>query len=431
MLILHRISFETGHGSRMMIRFLTVLAGLAIGLCSHRLCTADDGEDLFALAAGYYSQQRWEEAAGKMLTLYETLPDHKRAPEAAFYRGESLMQLERYAPAIESFQHFIDQWPDHTKSPHAIFRVGEAAYLKGDHPVAAEWLRRFVKDHPKDNLREFALPYLGEIGLAANDFAQAQADFENALKQWPTGVMSERCRFGLARAFDGQGEWQEAQRFYSFVGFQGTTELVDEALLNLAILQFQNKAEGDVEETLNGIIEQEPPDPLSGRAWYLIGRSRQAKGNYEQAAEAFDNGIAAVGGFEDEIAPALVYESALTYEQLKRSTDAAERWQLLVNDYPNSGYTKDAIQKQIESAYASQDWERVLELTADEADQADSQSTSINAPLVREYRGRALLESEKYSDAASTFKELIDSRSISDLTEEELSYAYLLGLSLV
>ena len=75
-----------------MIRTLTVLAVVLIGGLSNRSSAADDAEDLFALAAGYYNQQRWEAAADKMSELLQSYPDHSRASEAAFYRGEALMQ---------------------------------------------------------------------------------------------------------------------------------------------------------------------------------------------------------------------------------------------------------------------------------------------------------------------------------------------------
>jgi TolA-binding protein len=414
--------------SRKMIRTLTVLAVALLGSLSNRISVADDAEDLFALAAGYYNQQRWEAAADKMSELLQAYPDHSRASEAAFYRGEALMQTGDYPGAIEQFNEMLERWPNHVRRAHVIFRVGESAYLTGDHENSERSLRNFVKSYPEDALAEFAYPYLGEIAVAAKRWEQAQSDFELALQKWPTGEMGERCRFGLGRAFDGQGNWQEAQRFYRYVGYQGQSDLVDEALLNLAIIHFQAEQNEEVEKALSRLMQTAPESPLRARGWYLLGRIHQRKGDVEKAGQAYADGIAAADPQDSEITPALLYEYALTLETLHRSDEAHQHWAMLVERFPNSEFSRNAYQKQMETAYAAEQWDRVLELAA------AAGGNPAGPELVRftqEYRGRALLAKGDFKEAASVFEQLIADQEIQHLREDEIVFAYLWGLSLV
>lgn len=411
-----------------MIRTLTVLAVVLIGGLSNRSSAADDAEDLFALAAGYYNQQRWEAAADKMSELLQSYPDHSRASEAAFYRGEALMQTGDYAGAIEQFNVLLKKWPEHVRRAHATFRIGESAYLTGDHETSERFLRSFVETYPSDALAEFAYPYLGEISVAAKQWPQAQNDFEFALQKWPTGEMGERCRFGLGRAFDGQGNWEEARRFYRYVGYQGKSDLVDEALLNLAIIHFQAEQNEEAEKALDHLMKTVPESPLRARGWYLLGRIHQRNGAIEEAAKAYAEGVATADLEDSEIAPALLYENALILEKLDRSGEANQQWEILVNRFPNSEFSQNAYQKQVETAYAAEQWDRVLEL-AEAA--VDAPSTPELTQFTQEYRGRALLAQEQFKEAAAVFEQLIAQKEIRQLSEEEIAFAYLWGLSLV
>lgn len=411
-----------------MIRTLTVLAVALLGALSNRLSVADDAEDLFALAAGYYNQQRWEAAADKMSELLQSSPDHSRAPEAAFYRGEALMQTGDYPGAIDQFNAMLKRWPEHVRRAHATFRIGESAYLTGDYETSERSLRSFVQTYPSDALAEFAYPYLGEISVAAERWEQAQNDFEFALQKWPTGEMGERCRFGLGRAFDGQGHWEEAQRFYRYVGYQGKSDLVDEALLNLAIIHFQAEQNEEAEKSLNHLMQKVPDSPLRARGWYLLGRIHQRNGAVEEAAKAYADGIAAADPQDSDIAPALLYENALILETLHRSDEAHQHWAMLVDRFPNSEFSRNAYQKQIETAYAAEQWGRVLELAAAAG---ETPSTPELTRFTQEYRGRALLAQEQFKEAASVFQQLIAGKEIQQLDQDEIAFAYLWGLSLV
>lgn len=401
---------------------------MAVVLCGNlslRLSVAEDAEDLFALAAGYYNQQRWVAAADKMSELLETYPEHERAAEAAFYRGEALMQTGDYRRAVDQFNFLLDQWPDHLRRAHATFRVGEASYLVGNYEESESALRKFVKTFSQDSLAEFAYPYLGEIAVADRRWQQAQSDFEFALKQWPAGEMSERCRFGLGRAFDGLGNFDEARRFYRYVGYQGKSDLVDEALLNLAIIHFQAGQNSDVAQVVQRLLDEMPESPLRPRGWYLLGRVHQSAGGLDKAAEAYAKGIQETKPEDEEIGSALLYENAMVLESLGRSNEAQTQWVNLVDQYPQSEYSRTALQKQVEIAFADERWNRVLQLA--EVETTDPEMSAFT----QEYRGRALMALGRFDEAATVFEGLIGMRKLSQLEETEVAYGYLWGLSLV
>ena len=143
---------------------------------------ADSPEREYAIAAQYYADENWDLAATAFGDLTQQHSDSPQAVDAAFYAGESLVQLNRYDDAAEYFQRFLEAAPEHESRAQAFFRSGECAYL-ANRPIAAlRQLREFNRLYPEHELQQYALPYLGSLSRTASDQEGAIQAFSGALK---------------------------------------------------------------------------------------------------------------------------------------------------------------------------------------------------------------------------------------------------------
>ncbi|MEZ6106810.1 MAG: tetratricopeptide repeat protein [Pirellulaceae bacterium] len=414
---------------------------------------ADDYDDQDTLATSLYEQQQWEQAARAWGELLERYPNDPRAINASFFRGEALLQLGQLAAALEQFETAEQRWPASRHAAQLAFRIGEIRYLDGDLPTAKSSLDRFLKENPEHGLCHFALTYRGEIALASSDWLSARRDFEQALQRNPAGVLAERCRFGMGRAlealgrleedadrsFEAQSLYDEAARFYEFVGFQGSTDLFDEALLNLAILKSRTGDAAGAAAALDRLLEPERAAPLAPRGWYLLGRMEADRGEPQHAIEAFRSGLKLTNHTDSVARAGLQFElaSELAAEAIRQGDDmpveAEQLWRLVSDSDPPSEFSAEATLRLLETHYERESWETVIALGRRSLERQPEQSA---AWLVSEYVGRALLEQHDYAAAIEVLSSALPPAESggwdwSRISSEQVAVPYLLGLSLL
>lgn len=185
---------------------------------------ADGGDDQFAVASSHYSQQRWQLALNEFDALVRNFPQHRRASEAVFFAGESLMQLGRYQEAGRRYAEFLRREPKHAFRRNSLFRSGEAFYLQNNYEDARGPLEQFAEAYPDDPWLEFAGTYLGnslialaeaaQDGDAAKLAAQAETQFRAVLQRFPTSRLADECKYGRARARHLQNDFDGAAADY-------------------------------------------------------------------------------------------------------------------------------------------------------------------------------------------------------------------------
>src|SRR5688572_1903292 len=81
--------------------------------------------DQFTVAASYYKQQQWREAADEFHAFSEQFPGDARRSDALFYEAEALMQLQEFKSAHERFARILENNPAESMKRRATFRLGE------------------------------------------------------------------------------------------------------------------------------------------------------------------------------------------------------------------------------------------------------------------------------------------------------------------
>ena len=85
-------------------------------------------EEIWTLGKTAFEAQRWAEAHDLFKKLVVQFPTHVRAPDAQYFRAESLIKKGDVDSAIGEYQKLVDKYPDSQLADDALFRAGEAAY---------------------------------------------------------------------------------------------------------------------------------------------------------------------------------------------------------------------------------------------------------------------------------------------------------------
>ncbi len=384
----------TTHTFRCLVVFVLVAAGI-------RTAWAEPADDQYTVAAGHYSQGRWQLAVDEFRALLQQFPDHERADTATFFLAEALVQLGQYDAAHTSFHEFLQRSPGHRYARQALFRTGETAFLIGKRDEARRDLEEFRQQYPQDATCAFVLPYLAEIALDGGNHQQAQSLYREALQNFPNGPLADECRFGLARAAQLLGNDAEAHRFYQFLADNPRNELADDALLQRAIL-YHNRHQYDQATAMLRTFESNfPGSDLSTSAGYWLGATQIAERKWDDAAKT----LTKIGKVDssDPLAPAIVFSAAEALRNIGRVEEATLYYDRVLRDWPAGQWADDSLQARIQIAFDTGDHKRVDGLAA-EFDTRFRESTL--RPHVRQTVGRSLLKREQFEASIAVFNEL-------------------------
>ncbi len=268
--------------------FSFLIPALAVVL-SVTQAAADGGDDQFAVASSHYSQQRWQLALNEFDALTRNFPQHRRASEAVFFAGESLMQLGRYHEAGQRYAEFLRREPEHAFRRNSLFRSGEALYLQHKYDDARGRLEQFAKAYPDDPWLEFAGTYLGNSLIALAEAAQdeepaklaaeAESQFRAVLQRFPTSRLADECKYGRARARHLQNDLDAAAR--DFQALLGSTRgtIATQARYHLGSILFAQQKFDEAGEHFTQLIAAAPKSSwaVAARGPLLICLVRQVR----------------------------------------------------------------------------------------------------------------------------------------------------------
>lgn len=245
--------------------------------------TALTPDEIYGLAAAFYSDQKWDQAAPQFRNLLENYPDHPTAKNAAFYLGESLVQLQKFGEAESVFTSYLKNSDDELLSVRTQFRLAECAYLNGKFEKAHRLFMDFLEANKSAPLAEFALPYSGELHLRFNEPETAFEVYDEAITRFPESKLLNKCRLGAAQSLNRSGSFADAEALYRKVIAQTEHDLADDALLLLAKMLITQQSWVKAVEELQSLTETYPDSPLSLEARHLIAKHEINNQNWQSA----------------------------------------------------------------------------------------------------------------------------------------------------
>ncbi len=418
----------------------TGVLGVAVALCvvPHPVW-ADAADDQYAVAASHYAAKRWQLAVDEFQKLVDEFPEHDKAGAAAFFQGESLVQLGKLDEARRRFLEFLSKSPNDRYAKQALFRAAEASYLLGDADAAAEQLGRFRAQYAQDKLNSYVLTYLGELALRGDDARKAESLFREALERYPQSRMRHDCRWGLARSAEKQGRNDEAIENYRQLAAQRDSTLADDAALALATLKFSTGKYLEAAKAYEKFAKHHATSPLLpkarlGHGWarfqlaeydraqsifqslvgadsmveveasYWLGLTKKARGDWAGAIATFEPLAARTA--KHDLGPAVLFHLADAQLSSGKASDAGRQFAEVISRWPRSDWVDDSLLGQLRVAQTADDHAAIDRLAAEMNERFAASALCRDAQRIR---GRSLLIRKDYPRAASMFEALASS----------------------
>lgn len=104
--------------------------------------------------------RRYQTAASLFQAIAEQYPDHRLAPNALYWLGESAYGQREYDTAIRHFQRVLDRYPESNKAPDALLKLGKSFERMGNVGSAQESYRMVISRFPNSRAAQIAQTWL-------------------------------------------------------------------------------------------------------------------------------------------------------------------------------------------------------------------------------------------------------------------------------
>jgi len=336
-----------------------IFTAIAVFVCAPIAWAGEPNED-YAIAAGHFDKGWWQKAADSFGQFVAAHPQDARVAEAYVFRGESLVTLGQFATAGEAFAASLKSNPQHQYATRARFRVGEAAFLTGEYKQAIDRLADFHKRTPKTEFTKYALNYLGQAALNTADYALADAYYQEGLQQFPSDVLSNTYRYGLAQSLQAQGDPQ-AIRFYTQL--LKHEQFGEDARLQIGSMHYRAEEFEKAIGTLQLFRKSTGDAALRTSALYYLAMAESKTGLRDQAMEDFT--LASATDDQHPQAAAITYALAEEKRAAQDFAGAETLYRKLTQTWPTSEFGDNCLQSLIISAYFQKQYAEVNTLATE------------------------------------------------------------------
>jgi len=209
-------------------------------------------EDQLEFAQSFRDQGNCKKAMVEYKKLIKAYPRAKEAPEAEFYTGQCLEDMNKPYEAYQAYQLVIDKYPfseraaqivslEYTIANHLLENKGRSKWAEtvvGSDDRAIEIFRTVIKDAPYGKYAAISQYKIGLYLKEKGMYQEARDEFEKTMNDYPNSEWAQASKFQIAmadtdRASDAQHEQKVASiamdEFNEFVKTHPDSQLTPEA----------------------------------------------------------------------------------------------------------------------------------------------------------------------------------------------------------
>ncbi|MCO6436700.1 MAG: tetratricopeptide repeat protein [Phycisphaerae bacterium] len=215
--------------------------------------------------------------------------------EQVLYRlGVCDHELDRHEEARSQLTTFVGRYPRSAMLAPALYLLGASAAQLNNHEEAVRAWRRVVDEFPDHELAATSQLRAAESLLALQRWAAAEQGFSVFLDRHPGHAQQFQAQFGLGWARENQQRYDDAIKAYSAViqNHQGPTSARAQFQVGECLFA-QKKYEDAIKELLKVDILYAYAEWSAaalyeaGRCFELLGRSAEARGQFQAVTERF------------------------------------------------------------------------------------------------------------------------------------------------
>src|SRR5580698_3394189 len=217
-------------------------------------------EDQLEYAQSFRDQGNCKKAMVEYKKLIKAYPRAKEAPEAEFYTGQCLEDMNKPYEAYQAYQLVIDKYPfseraaqivglEYNIANHLLENKGRSKWAQvvvGSDDRVIEIFRMIIKDAPYGKFSAISQYKIGLYYKEKGMYQEARDEFEKTMNDYPDSEWAQASKFQIAmadtsRASDAQHEQKVAsvamEEFSDFVKSHPDSELTPEAKDQMAHLK--------------------------------------------------------------------------------------------------------------------------------------------------------------------------------------------------
>ncbi len=339
--------------------------------------------------------------------LAERFPNNDVAANALLVTGRIYVQKDDEEMYSSLFDYYFDGFPEHERAPALLFDMARRREAAGEQEEANEFYQRIVDNYPGDRYFLRALFAMAHNAYRAEEFDRAEEIFQQYVEASRPGHNRVRAQFLLADTQQKQREYSRAIRSYGQI------------VRWLNVSNPPDNARPEDEERNAQLLE---------RALFFVGYCFARMTEPEEQVDTFrERAVTSYERFlgrypESSLAPPAMRDKGATLMALGRSSEAADVFEQLAVNYPDSPEGRSALFNLVDSAFeigkpdiARDAFRRMIESPDD---YSPEEFTRI---------GQLMLDNGLYEDVIPAYERVVettDQRRMLELALHGLGYAY-------
>lgn len=178
---------------------------------------ARDGDARYYIAQAYARQGAYDQAIAEYDTLIRTLPKDQRVPDAYLGKAAALAAIGKVDDAVTTYRKLATTLPDDPLADDALWRAAVLFDRANRYREAASVYEELHAKFPTRERAAEALFWAGFAHYQNKDYATARARWQTVVKQYPQSPFYARALFWLGKIARGQGQANEAKKYWTQV----------------------------------------------------------------------------------------------------------------------------------------------------------------------------------------------------------------------
>lgn len=253
--------------------------------------------------------------------------------------ADSFYAQGKYSEAMVYYRETIGAEPG---GDYAMFQVANSHYRMNRNFEAVTEFRRLLRIYPFSRLREQAAYNIAYVYLNTGNYDQAIEEFRSVISRYPGTEWAARSQYNIGDSFYNSGNFDAAINAYREVlENYPRSQYIIEAIDGIQFAQMSAGMDDTSTNTLEDFLDDNPTSTTADRLRFRQAENVFQAGDYDGAVREFRQYLRITNN--SDLMPEAYFNMGDAYLRTDRSAEAAETFETLINDFPNSERAAPAL----------------------------------------------------------------------------------------